>query len=100
MSPRRQPPVDGATGGGAVGHRALLAPLAEHPHDAALVVDVVDVEADQLAHPDPGGVEELEHRHVAQARGRAVVGEIGGGPDQRLGLVGAEHRRERLVLLG
>ena len=36
------------------GHRALLAALAEDPHQPAVVVDVVDVEPGQLTDPDAG----------------------------------------------
>ena len=54
---RRQPDRDGA----------FLGALAEDADDAALAVDVVDVEADQLTHPDAGGVEQLQHGAVAQA---------------------------------
>ena len=41
-------------------------------------VEVVDVEPHQLAHPDPRGVEELEHGDVAKPDRAAVVGERGG----------------------
>src|SRR5690606_37656111 len=46
-----QPPLHSLAGGEPVRHAALLAPLAEDPDDAAVPVDVVDVEADQLPHP-------------------------------------------------
>ena len=95
-----QPAVDGPTGRRAVGHGAFLAALAEDAYDPTLVVDVVDVEPDELADPDPGRVEQLEHRDVAQPDGAAVVGEAGGRPDQRLGLVCPQDRRQGLVLLG
>ena len=58
-----------------VGHGPLLATLAEDPRDVARAVEVVDVERDQLADPDPGGVQQLEHRHVPQPDRAAVVGE-------------------------
>ena len=32
-------------------------------------IHVVDVEATQFTHPDAGGVEQLEHRQVAQTDG-------------------------------
>ena len=80
-------------------HGALLAALAEHPDHAPVVVDVVDVEAAQLADPDAGGVEQLQDRHVADAQGTAVVGERRGRLQQRPGLVLAERRRQRAVRL-
>ena len=89
--PGRRPPV---------GHGALLAPLAEDPHHLAVVVEVVDVEADQLPHPDARGVEQLEHGDVAQPDRAAVVGELRGRADEVGRLVGAQHGREGLVLLG
>ena len=98
--PDRQPPVDRPAGRGAVGHRALLAALAEHPDHPAFVVDVVDVEADELARPgsrwrraapaSPRRASRPGCRHRPDRR----------PPDQGLGLVGAQHRRQRLVRLG
>ena len=72
--PASSQPAERPVGRHAVRHGALLAALAEHPHHPAAPVDVVDVEPAQLADPDPGGVEQLEHRHVAQAERAAVVG--------------------------
>ena len=76
-------------------HGALLAALAEDPDHVAVEVDVVHVEAAQLAHPDAGRIEQLQDRHVADAQGTAVVGERRGGLDQPQRLVLAEHLRER-----
>ena len=72
--PGSQPGAEGALGGRAVRDGALLAALAQHPDDAALVVEVVDVEAAELADADAGRVEQLEHRDVAQPHRAAVVG--------------------------
>ena len=94
------PYAPGGGGGTPEGHGPLLAALAEHPGHVALAVQVVDVEPDQLAHPDPGGVEELEHRHVAQPDRAAVVGVLGCRAHQFGRLVGAQHRRQRAVRLG
>ena len=94
-----QPEVERLGGRPAERHRPLLASLAEDPDDVPLAVDVVDVEPDQLAHPDAGGVEQLEHRDVAQPDRAAVVGELGRGPDQVARLVGPQHRRQRPVRL-
>ena len=95
-----QPAGQGSGGRLPVGHRALLAALAEDPYHPAVAVEVVDLETHEFAHPDTGGVEQLEHRHVTQADRAAVVGELGRGLDQGASLVGAEHRRKRLVRLG
>ena len=50
--------------------RSLRA-LAEDPQHPAVPVDVVDVEPAQLADPDAGGVQQLEHGQVAQAGRRS-----------------------------
>ena len=81
----------------AVGDAALLAALAEDPQQPAAAVDVVDVEADELADPDAAGVEQLEHDRVAQAD--RLLG-AGGGLDDRAGLVGREHAGQGAVRLG
>ena len=95
--PCGQPAVERFRGRMAEGNRALLAALAEHPDHVAVAVEVVDVETDQLTDPDPGGIEQLEHRHVAQSDRAAVVGELGRRPDQVASLVGTQHRRQRPV---
>ena len=95
--PCGQPAVERAGGRVAEGHDALLAALAEHAHHVAVAVHVVDVEAGQLADPDAGGVEQLEHRHVAQPDRAAVVGQLGRGrgsgrPPRRRAAPGAAVR--------
>ena len=76
-----------------------LRPLPKTRTTCRSPVDVVDVEPDQLADPDAGGVEQLEHGHVAQPDRAAVVGELGRRLDQVARLVRAQHRRQRLVRL-
>ena len=50
-------------------HPALLVALAQHGHGAAPQVDVAPVEPAELRHPQPGGVEQLEHGEVAPVQG-------------------------------
>ena len=64
-APPRQPRVQGLLGRDAIGHAALLAPLAQDPQQPAPAVDVVDVEADEFAHPDAAGVEQFDDDGVA-----------------------------------
>lgn len=45
---------------------ALLVALAEHPNQPMAGVDVVDVQAAQLADPDTGGVQQLDDQPVPQ----------------------------------
>src|SRR5215210_1388697 len=54
------------------GYDALLAALAGAAHEPLLEVDAGPVEADRLAHPQAGAVEELDERAVSHhPRGRA-----------------------------
>jgi hypothetical protein len=53
----------------------LLVSLAEAAHDAVVKIDPPTVEPHGLAHPEPGSVEELDERPVAEcAWGRPVRG--------------------------
>ena len=65
----REPGVDGARAGRPERHGPLLAPLPRTRPCRAAAVDVVDVEPDQLGHPEPAGVEQLEDGAVAQPAG-------------------------------
>ena len=49
-------------------HDALLAALAAHAHELLLEVDVAEVEPDRLGAAQPGRVDELDERAVAQRR--------------------------------
>ncbi|BDZ58645.1 hypothetical protein GCM10025872_23020 [Barrientosiimonas endolithica] len=69
-----QPGLDRLGGGHAERDGALLVALAGDAHRALVAIEVVDVEADELADPDAAGVEQLEHRAVAQVHGVGVVG--------------------------
>ena len=51
----------------------LLAALAAHAHVLLLEVDVAQIEADRLGAPEPGGVDELDQRVVAQAERPVAV---------------------------
>src|SRR3954469_13448162 len=64
------------------GHPPLLVALAEHAEHSPRPVDVVDVEAAQLADPDAAGIEHFEHRNVAHAGRALVVGSHGGKVEQ------------------
>ena len=65
----------------------FLVALADAAHDPLVQVDAGALEPDRLADPQPGAVEQLDERGVAQrARGRA-----GGGLDQPLGLARGER---------
>src|SRR5207253_3022117 len=48
-------------------HDALLAALAEDAHEARVRVEMLPVEAGELAHAEARGVEQLEARAVAEA---------------------------------
>ena len=62
-----------------------------------MTVDVVDVEADELADPDAGGVEQLEGRPVAQVHRVVVVGGDRCDVEQRGRRALGQHRRQRAV---
>src|SRR5438128_2591205 len=50
-------------------HDALLAALAEDAHEARVRVEMLPVEAGELAHAEARGVEQLEDRAIAEAEG-------------------------------
>jgi hypothetical protein len=51
--------------------------------------------ATQLGHPHTGGVEQLQHREVAQRQRRALLGSRAGRVEHGRGLLRAEHGRQR-----
>ena len=57
-------------------------------------VEVVDVEPDQLTDPDPGGVEQLEHREVARAGDGLGVDPCGGRVEHGADLARAQRGRQ------
>ena len=61
-----QPRLQRRRSGLAERHGALLVALAQHPQQPARGVDVVDVEAAQLADANSGGVQHLDDQPVAQ----------------------------------
>ena len=75
--------ADGFACSAAQRHHTLLAPLAEHPDQTVVEVDVAEVEADELADAQPARVEHLEDGPIP-ARARTV----------------ARHRAEQGVDLG
>ena len=62
----RAPCVDGSGRGGAERHPPHLSALAQHRDEARRPIDVIEVEAHELRHPQPGGVQQLEQRGIAE----------------------------------
>ena len=89
--------IESRPGVGADRHDALLAALAEQPHDLgrAVAEQVVDVEADHLRHPRARRVQQLEQRPVAQIRRLVAVGR----GEQLLDLVDGQRLRQPRGLL-
>ena len=86
-TPALEPLVDGSHRRAAHRNRPFLVALAEHPHGLARTVEIVEVEAAQLAHPCTGRIEQLEHDEITQIgrfvrirRGRAQDGGCLCGP--------------------
>jgi hypothetical protein len=88
--------------GNAVRHDAFAVALAAHPDEPAAVVDGRDVDTDQLADADTGGVEELDHgeiterhrptlRPVVRLLSRDEVHPFGGDVEHALGVALGEH---------
>ena len=79
---------------------ALLVSLAQHPQQPAGCVDVIDVQAAQLADPNAGGVQQLDDEQVPQCERITLLRtRIGGGHGiQRLILT--QHRGQRSTRLG
>ena len=71
----------------------LLVSLAEAPHDAVVQVDPAPVEPDRLADPEPGSVEELDERPVAEGPWSRPVRRL----DQTLDLAGRERAGEAIA---
>ena len=69
---------------------ALLAALADRAHEPLVEVDPALLEPDGLADAQPGAVEELDQRVVAQRARRRSLGRL----DQPLGLVRRERPRQ------
>ena len=91
-----QPAAEPVQGHVADRNETLLVALADHPDVPALGREVLAIEADRLAHPKPGGVQQLEERPAA---------EIGRGLQERLDLghvqgLGQEPRLARKVDVG
>ena len=74
---------------------ALLVPLAEHPNDPPISIEIVEIESAQLRDPDPGRIQQLEHGHIADAdrpSGLAGPGDCLGEHGRGIGLL--EGRRQ------
>src|SRR5207244_10866051 len=74
-------------------HDALLASLAEHPHALVLEVDVLPVEADELADAQARGVERFEDRAVPRGPGVAARQTV----QQALGVVDRQEYGQPLL---
>ena len=88
--------LDGLDGLAAQRDQPLLAPLAADPQRFGELVEVLDVQPDQLADAQPGGVDRLEDRPVAGAQQR---GRVGGG-QKGLDLLDVQALRQAAVLAG
>ena len=93
--PSSQPRPQRGDGGVVDRHAPLLAALAEHRDRAAAQVDVAPVEPAQLRDPQPGRVEELEHREVAPVERASRAARRGAMPSRprRARGAGAPARR-------
>ncbi|MNZ78511.1 hypothetical protein D3C78_970880 [compost metagenome] len=78
------------------GHQSLLVALAHHPHQPLAQADMLGGEPHQLGDPQPGGIEQLEHRLVPQLQ--RIVHQ--GRREQRIHLGLAEIRGQLLGQLG
>src|SRR5262249_33914035 len=91
---RDRPPaevrVEGSRGRRAVRHHALFAALAEDSNGPRVAIERVDVETRELGHPQAGGIEHLEHGHVALARLAADPVRV----DHGIRLVAGQERHE------
>src|SRR5690606_19666694 len=90
------PLLDRLAGGYAYRDAAFLVPFADDAHDPTVTVEVVDVEAAELTHPDASGVQQLEDGAVTEADRGAVVGVRDGFEDRRDVVLG-EHAGQRSV---
>ena len=72
-------------------HDPFLASLAEGANEPVLEIDGLTVEPDRFAHAQPGAVEELAERAVAEVSRRRPRG----GVEQALDLRGRERARQR-----
>ena len=76
---------------------ALLVALAEHPHHPISGIDVVDVQAAQLADPDSGGVQQFDDQPVPQRQRITLLGPGFRCGHGRQGLILAQHRGQGAV---
>src|SRR2546427_689171 len=82
--------VRGAQRGAADGDDALLPSLAEDTDEPRVRVEVLPVEARQLAHAEPRGVEQLDDRAIATAEERVAAR----GREQLVDVVEGQMRRQ------
>ena len=90
-APRSDPGRERLARRGGQRHHALLAALAGHPHVAAVQIEIAHVERRQLGDAQPGAIQQLEQRAVAQldrgGTGRDAV-------DQAHALVDGQRARQ------
>src|SRR4029077_14798700 len=77
-------------------HEPLLAPLAEHTHHPSIEVQIVEIEADQLAQAKARGVEHLEDGLVTAPERGSLIRRL----QQAVHLLDGQVRRQRLLALG
>jgi hypothetical protein len=51
----------------------LLAPLAQHAHRTAAIIDIVNVQPDEFPNSHTRGVQKLENASVAEVHGIVVI---------------------------
>ena len=81
-------------------HRPLLVALAEHAQHPPARVDVVDVEAAQLADADAGGVQHLDDQPVTKRQRITLLRTGFSGIHRVERLILTQHRRQRAMSLG
>jgi hypothetical protein len=94
-----QPTVKGTLRRLAVGNHPLLATLAQNAQHPSLAIEISDIEAGQLTHPNACCVQHLQDGHITQAQ-RVFVGVLDRGSDQGLGFIGTQNRGQGLGRLG
>ena len=96
--PRPEPAVQSVGRRLPQGDLALLSALSPHRERPGAQRDIGQIEAAQLAHPQPAAVEHLEHRIVPQAAGEGLLGRRWGRRVQQYRQLGrGQHARQAAV---
>ena len=94
LSPRLEPALDRLQRRPAEQGKALAFSLAAHGGEPCIEVDIVEIEADQLAHAQAGRVQDFEDRPIAQAERMIRRGRL----QQRVERIFRQKMRQVLVL--